>query len=112
MNATDSTSEIIRIAKSYVDTTGRTEPNAHDFMTAAVAAGVKAEYVRSAADLAMTVWGNEQNSPRPHRPGSLKFEAQSLRAKIAHLEKHAPTGKSIAASRAELARVLKIDPAA
>jgi hypothetical protein len=38
--------------------------------------------------------------------------ADALRAKIVHLEKQAPTGKSIAVTRAELARVLAVDPAA
>lgn len=53
-----SNEEIIRIAKGYADIVGRQEPNGHDFMTAAVAAGVAANDARSAAEVAMTVWSN------------------------------------------------------
>jgi hypothetical protein len=113
MTANDSTSEIIRIAKSHADIAGRHEPNGHDFMTAAIAAGVAPDSVRSAADVACTVWTNEQmNFKGRSVSGSLKPRADVLRVKIVHLEKQAPTGKSIAATRAELARVLAIDPAA
>ena len=55
-----SNEEIIRIAKSYADVAGRHEPNGHDFMTAAVAAGVAAEDIRAVADVAMTVWTNAE----------------------------------------------------
>lgn len=57
MTSTDSTSEIIRIATSYADVAGRS-PTGRDFMTACVAAGVKAEDIRAVADVAMTNWSN------------------------------------------------------
>ena len=60
-----SNEEIIRIAKSYADVAGRHEPNGHDFMTAAVAAGVAADDVRAVADVAMTVWTNAQIAATP-----------------------------------------------
>jgi hypothetical protein len=53
-----SNEEIIRIAKSYADVGGRHEPNGQDWMTAAVAAGVPADQVRSAAEIAMHVYLN------------------------------------------------------
>lgn len=103
--------EIIRLATASADVAGRHEPTGPDWMTAAVAAGVPAESVRSAADCAMHEWLSRPVSTAS-APGSLKPRADALRAKIAHLEKQAPTGRSIAAARAELARVLSIDPAA
>ena len=85
-------------------------PTGQDFFSAARQLGVAEAEVASIADLAMH---DDLNRPlAASKPGSLKPRADALRAKIAHLEKQAPNGESIASTRAELARVLAIDPAA
>lgn len=106
-----SSAEIIRLATAYADAAGSTEPTGQQWMTAAVAAGVPAASVRSAAEVAMHEWLSRPLATTS-APGSLKPRADALRAKIAHLEKQAPAGRSIIAKREELARLLAIDPAA
>jgi len=89
-------------------------PTGRDFYAAARQLGVPQDEIASMAELAMFDDLN-QDINRPlsaGKPGSLAGCADGLRKKIAHLEKQAPNGKSMAATRAELARVLAIDPAA
>jgi hypothetical protein len=112
MNNKNSMSEIIRLAAAYSAAAGRSEPNGSDFMVAAVAANVPASDIRAVAAVAATEWTNSQINPSRSQPGILKPRADALREKIAYLEKASPNGKSIVATRAELARVLEIDPIA
>jgi hypothetical protein len=105
-----STAEIIRLANVNADIAGRAQPIGQDYHLAAVQAGVPADQIATAAEVAVHT---ELSTPAaPSAPGSLRFRADALRQKITYLEKQAPQGRSIAASREELARVLALDPAA
>lgn len=94
-------SEVARLARYQ---TVEADPTGLDFFSAARQLGVAESEVASVAELAMY---HDLNRPIPAgQPGSLKPRADALRKRIAHLEKQSPNGKSIAATREELARVL------